>query len=219
MPKIWFIRHGESTSNANLPTTHPAQTELTAVGEQESRDIANAITPKPDLIVSSSFARAQQTAAPAIARFYPIAQEEWAVHEFTYLAPDRYAGTTLADRRPFAREYWARNQPFYKDGDVGESFAELMERVADTIARCHRYSADFIVVFTHGLYLRALFWSLLTGAAEATPDAMQRYSFFVRGVSIPNASILKTEFDGNGRVRLTAGFDTSHLQERGAGSS
>lgn len=213
MPKIWFIRHGESISNANLPTTHPAQSELTAVGEQESRLIANAFTQKPDLIVASSMVRAQQTAAPTIARFYPIAQEEWAVHEFTYLAPDRYAGTTLDDRRPFAREYWERSDPFYKDGDVGESFAELMGRVSEAIARGHRYAASFIVVFSHGLFLGALFWSLLTGITEATPETMRQYSFFVRSVKFPNASILKTTFDGNGRVHFTAGFDTVHLLE------
>lgn len=211
MPQIWFIRHGESISNANLPTTHPAQSELTAVGEQEARDIANAFTQKPDLIVSSSMVRAQQTAAPTIARFYPIAQEEWAVHEFTYLAPDRYAGTTLDDRRPFAREYWERNDPFYKDGEVGESFADLMERIHDTIARSHRYAADFIVVFSHGLFLRGLFWALLTGITDPTPDNMRRYSFFLRSVNIPNAAILKTTFDGNGRVQIMAGFDTTHL--------
>lgn len=209
MRRVWLIRHGQSISNANLPTTHPAESELTEQGEAESQQIVGAIPEKPDLIVVSPFLRARQTAVPTIEHFEPVPVEEWPVHEFTYLDPSRYQGTTGEERRPWALTYWKKNDPLHKDQE-GESFAEMFERIQDTLARLREQTADFIILFGHGLFLRALLWSALTGTTEATPRTMERYSHFVRAVHFPNAAICKTRVTAAGLIYFS-GFDTEHL--------
>ena len=212
MSEVWFIRHGESVSNANLPTGDPADSALTDKGFAEAEQIAKAFVNEPDLIVVSAYLRARQTAVPTSARFPHIPQEVWPVHEFTYLHPIHYEGTTGDERRPLALAYWERNDPHENEGGEGESFAELMGRVQELIARLRRHPAQFIAVFSHGLFLRALVWSLLTGIAEATPKTMKRYSHFTQAVQIPNGAIIKAQFSINDPVFISE-FNTSHFPD------
>jgi len=211
MTTVWFIRHGQSISNANLPTKHPELSELTPKGHEEAKQIVKAFNLKPDLIVVSPYVRARQTAVPTITHFDPIPVEEWPVFEFTYLHPERYNGTRGSDRGPIARAYWQRNDPFEKEMGGGESFAELMERNLEMINRLNKHPANFMTVFSHGLFLRALTWMLLSGQREPNEDAMRRYSHFVQSMRMPNGSILKTTFDGSQPVSI-ASFDTNHLK-------
>lgn len=212
MPVVWLIRHAESTSNANLRTVHPALSELTPLGRQQAMALVQAFTAKPDLLVVSPFVRARETAVPTITHFSPIPVEEWPVYEFTYLAPERYNGTTGEERAPFSRDYWLRNDPFHKDEGEGESFAELLERVWSMVERLRLLEAPFVAIFSHGLFLRALFWAVLTNTTSATPETMQRYAHFLQGVWMPNAAISRAEFTA-GKLRFS-GFDTAHLQDK-----
>lgn len=210
MARVWFIRHTESESNANLRTTHPAQSALTPKGLVQAEAVAMSFKAKPSLIVVSPYIRARQTALPTIARFQPVSQEEWPVFEFTYLDPVRYLNTTADERIPFSAVYWERNDPDYKDGGKGESFAELMGRVRLTTSRLRQHDAPFIAMFSHGLFLRAVLWSLLTGIDEATPETMRQYYHFGWSFSVPNGAILKSEFREDDSVSLGR-FETSHL--------
>ncbi|MCA9972568.1 MAG: histidine phosphatase family protein [Anaerolineales bacterium] len=212
MAVVWFIRHTESVSNANLRTVHPAETVLTPKGEAQARHLVGAFTAKPDLIVVSPFVRARQTAAPTITHLQPVAVETWPVYEFTYLAPARYRDTNADERLPWAQAYWQRNEPAHKDETEGESFAELLARVHALLARLRQRPERWIVIFSHGLFLRALFWVVLSGVETATAEAMSRYSHFVRAVQMPNGAICRAEVGGNGRV-LLSGFDVAHLPE------
>lgn len=211
--EVWFIRHGESVSNANLPTTHPATSELTEKGEREADYVAQAFTRKPDLIVVSPYIRARQTAVPTISRFDPINVVEWPIEEFSYLHPDKYNGTTGSDRWPEAVAYWQRMDPLENEGGEGESFAQLLARVQAMEAELWQTSESFIALFSHGLFLRAFLWMILTGYREATAKTMERYLNFVRGLSMPNGSILKTRFEADGRI-LFSPFDTAHIPEK-----
>lgn len=209
MSEVWLIRHAESISNANLPTVHPAQSELTPLGERQALAVVEAFIAKPDLLVVSPFVRARQTAVPTITHFDPIPVEEWPVHEFTYLAPHRYADTTGAERAPYARDYWQQNDPHFKEGGEGESFAELLDRVWMIAGRLQQHSASFVAVFSHGLFLRALLWAVLTQTTKATPETMQRYGHFLQGVWWPNTAVCKATFSAN-EVRFSP-FETNHL--------
>lgn len=211
--EVWFIRHGESVSNANLPTTHPAASELTEKGHREAAYVAQAFTRKPDLIVVSPYIRAGQTAVPTIERFDPIKVVEWPIYEFSYLHPERYNGTTGHERWPEARAYWERLDPLEKEGNAGESFAELLARVQVMEEKLWQAPEQFIVVFSHGLFLRAFLWMILTGLREATRQTMEKYLYFSRSISMPNSSILQTRFEPNGRI-LFSPFDTTHLPEK-----
>lgn len=210
MPVVWFIRHGESESNANLRTKHPADSALTELGVWEAERIARAFERAPDLFVVSPFLRARQTAVPTLTQFPHVPVETWPVEEFTYLDPVHYDGTTGEERGPAALAYWERKDPFYKDGNVGESFAELVERVTAVISQLQQRPEPFIAMFSHGLFLRALLFCLLGGRLEATPESMRRYSHFVRAVHMPNGAILQANFTAEA-TSLFAGFRAEHL--------
>ncbi len=210
MRKIWLIRHGESVSNANLPTSHPAESALTPRGEEEAKLVASAFPQPPDLIVVSPYLRARQTAVPTQSRFPNIPVEEWPVHEFTYLHPVRYQNTTGSDRGPFAVAYWERNDPSEKEQGEGESFAELLLRVQEVLHRLTATPAEFTAVFSHGLFLRAVLWHLITGVHEPTSDAMWRYQQFLRAVWMPNCAVIELVIVNN-RPLMFSGFLTDHL--------
>lgn len=214
MPKVWFIRHGESISNADLPTKHPAESQLTARGHEEGQQIAQAFIEAPDLIVTSPYVRARETAVPTCARFPQTPVEEWPVYEFTYLHPERYNSTTGSQRAPLALAYWERNNPLEKENGEGESFAELWARAQQTIIRLQTSPAAFIALFSHGLFLRTLLFLWLTPVSEATPETMRRYRHFVQAVWMPNGAILEATWAKDGRVHFT-GFDTAHMQHQG----
>ena len=210
MTKFWFIRHGESVSNANLPTTDPALSELTARGHKEADFVAQAFTEAPDLIVVSSFLRTLETAVPTQKRFPHVPTTEWPVHEFVYLDPQRYNGTTGSDRAPFAHAYWQRNDPLENENGGGESFSQLMKRVIETKSYLENCDENFVAIFSHGLFLRALVWSLLSGIENATPESMSRYYRFIRGLWLKNGAIFEGLFLDNGRFYIS-GFDSSHI--------
>jgi broad specificity phosphatase PhoE len=211
MPEVWFIRHGESVSNANLMTSHPALSQLTPKGEEEATLIPRAFNGrKPNLIVSSPYLRAQQTAVPTLTHFAPIPYETWPVEEFTYLAAKRYDGTIGDERRPFAQAYWERNDPDEREGGDGESFAACLRRVHDILARLRQHDADFIAIFTHGLFVRILLWAALTNTTQATRTSHSRASHFLRAVQLPNAAICTTHMTEN-KPFLFSNMRTDHL--------
>ena len=57
--RVWLIRHGQSESNAGLPTNGPAASPLTELGHRQAERVAEQFTGPPALIVSSPFLRAQ----------------------------------------------------------------------------------------------------------------------------------------------------------------
>lgn len=211
MPTVWLIRHGESISNADLPTGDPAETALTEKGLRQAEWIAEAFVVEPDLIVVSPYLRARQTAVPTRRRFPHVPSEEWPVHEFTYLNPARYQGTTGTGRRPYALAYWQRNDPYEKEEAAGESFAGLMGRVQETAVRLRKHPAQFIAVFSHGLFLRALIWSVMTGVTEATSQTMEQYHHFLQALQIPNGAIVKAQFPLNSPIFIS-NFEMAHLR-------
>src|SRR4051794_23129291 len=86
MQEIWLIRHGESESNAGLPTSDTAKIVLTPRGHAQAECMAAASPPPPVAIITSPYLRAVQSAQPTIRRFPQARLEEWPVHEFTYLS-------------------------------------------------------------------------------------------------------------------------------------
>ena len=202
MPTVWFIRHGESISNANMITKDPDNSELTAVGHNQVEHIVPVFERRPDLVVVSPYLRTWQTAVPTIEYFKPVQVEEWPVHEFTYLHPERYNGTRGSDRADIAREYWLRNDPFEKEMEDGESFAEMVERVEDMVARLREQEEDFIAVFSHGLFIRAMIWLQMMAQVTVTKELMQRYHHFILGFQLPNAAIVKTVVPLTGPIQI-----------------
>jgi broad specificity phosphatase PhoE len=212
MTEIWLIRHGESESNAGLPTSDTAKIALTPRGFSQAECIVAAFTRPPSLIVTSPYLRAIQSALPTIERFPQARLEEWPVHEYTYLSLASRHNTTLRGRKPMIDAYWERCDPQYVDGDGAESFVALVARAKQALERIKRLDDDFVVIFSHGLFMRTLLWVLLADPVEIDAAIMRRCRSFMSGFSAPNASVLKLYVNGEREV-FFSNFMTAHLPE------
>jgi len=187
-----LVRHGQSESNAGLPTLHPETIELTELGRAQA-GLTAAVLPRPALIATSSYRRAQATAEPFRCRWPAVSTTVWPVHEFTFLDPVRWSGTTAADRRAAVNAYWDRADPLYVDAPGCESFAELLERAMDLTRLVRTVAGEPVVIFTHAMFVRALVWVLTHGPRCVAGGGMTRFREFARGYSLPNCSILAIE--------------------------
>jgi broad specificity phosphatase PhoE len=152
----WIIRHAESEANAGGATDSPHSIRLTEYGHQQAADLAAKFAAAPDLIVISTFLRTHQTAGPLMARFPRVPVEKWEVHEFTYLNPGLYPGTTESQRAVFVETYWQHCDPHWNDGGGAESFTDFIGRVDDFSQHLQIRPEAWIAVFTHGYFIKAL---------------------------------------------------------------
>jgi 2,3-bisphosphoglycerate-dependent phosphoglycerate mutase len=188
--RVWLIRHGQSESNAGLPTNGPGASPLTALGREQAARMAAAFPEPPGLVVSSPFVRARQTAEATVERFPEVPYEEWPVEEFTYLGELHGPRTTTEQRRPFAEAYWERVDPAYVSGGDGESFQALIARARTFLDRlAGRTEEGVVAVFTHGIFMKAVIWSLFTGVTEPDTAAMYGFRRFNGTCDIPNCAV------------------------------
>ncbi|MCI0525109.1 MAG: histidine phosphatase family protein [Acidobacteria bacterium] len=208
---VWLIRHAESIGNAGLATSEPDTIPLTRKGIEQALRLVDFFTQTPTLIVTSPYIRTQQSAEPTIRRFPAVRREQWQVQEFTYLTPARYRETTATDRRPFVEAYWSRCDPYYTDGEGAESFADFIQRVRQAIDGLWSCRSEFVTVFGHGLFLRALIWRLLVGAQPVNANSMSSFRNFVTATAMPNTAIIKVDLLANIQEARISDIITAHL--------
>lgn len=199
--RVRFFRHGESAANAGLPSDDPGAIPLTARGEAQAMEIAGRIGGLPDLIVTSPFLRARQTAAPTIARFPAAPVVSLPIQEFTYLSPSRCAGTTVLQRRPWAEAYWQAADPERLEGEDAESFSLFHRRVSDALlqlAGYRRQGLRDILVFGHGQFLQAIRLFIAGQLASVDGSAMRRFRQIDLGTPIANGEGYAAVHDGAG---------------------
>jgi 2,3-bisphosphoglycerate-dependent phosphoglycerate mutase len=192
MPTALLIRHGESKSNVGLPTSCPKLVELTGKGLKQAEDIAHILKsrPAPELIVTSSYLRTQQTAKPTKLAFPFVLVEEWPVHEFTYLSPSYWnEDTTLKERQPLVDAYWQTCNPSYVDGPGSESFEQFIERVREVKLRLKSTGLDKIVVFSHEQFISALLWLSKRDPGDLSSETMMDFRAFLKAHPIPNGEL------------------------------
>ena len=154
----WLVRHGQSASNAGLPTVGHAEVPLTALGQEQAREVAHRVGLQPNLLIVSPFLRAHETAAPIRERWPGTPCEVWPIQELTYLSPARCRGTTADIRRPWIEAYWQRCDPDYLDGPDAESFRSFMLRLGDFHRRLSALGSGFVIAVGHGQFFRAYLW-------------------------------------------------------------
>ena len=217
MPTVWFIRHAESEANAGLATISPASVRLTGRGRKQAEYIARAFTTQPDKIVTSPYIRTEQTAHPALERFPGCQHEEWDVQEFTYLSPYENQNTTIEQRRTLAQAYWQRLNPFYVDGEGAESFHQFMQRVQGTLNKLTLLQDEFIAIFSHEQFIRAILWRLYMGEEwveeySKREEGMECFRRFLKAFSMPNGSIVQLSWEP-GETPAPGKIMTDHLPE------
>lgn len=191
--RVWLVRHGESTTNAGLPTVDPNGIGLTDRGVRQAGVVADAVPYEPALIVVSAFPRAQQTAEPTIRRFPATPQEIWEVHEFTYLGSLHGLALSDQERAPYARTYWQAANPYFVDRPERgcESFAGVLDRADRLLARLRLAPDGLILVFTHGMFIRAVDWCLRSRAGQVERLDMGGYRQLQVTNPVRNGSIIE----------------------------
>ena len=204
---ITFVRHGQSTGNAGIPATDLALMPLTALGQQQAEDVAASWQSGPSRVVSSPYVRARQTAEPTSQRFAIAPVDVWPIHEFTYLEPSRWNGTSREERRPVVDAYWAKADPGYVDGPGAESFSDVLRRAEDALARLVALrSPDAagkgtdVALFSHGQFIQAVRMTLMFPGAS---DAQKMASFWPFDQRSPVRNGQKVELAwGHGGLKL-----------------
>lgn len=210
---IWFVRHAESVTNAGGAWGAPATIPLTETGHVQAKLVAEALynQPKPSLIVTSPYIRTFETAKPTLAKWPDVPHETWPVHEFTYLSPSRLGVTTVAMRMSDADTYWDREDPDYSDGSDAESFRDLMNRVDRLIERIHDLQHDKALIFSHGQFLKALFFRL-ERLDQSGLISMAELRQFSRDFAIHNTAIAHYSFYTD-RTAKRHSLSVEHLSE------
>ncbi len=198
--EVWWIRHGESVGNVGARTEDSSGYPLTAHGEAQALTFAQRIPRPPDRIVVSPYRRAQQTAAPCIARFPEMPVEEWPVEEMHYLSRERTRQTTQIERRALGRGFWDLSDPDFVDGPGAESFRQFITRADHALLRSRQRTESFIVIFAHSLFLRAVLWRAMFGPQLIDGEAMKLYREFSRGFDIPNCGHFRQLVTPDGSV-------------------
>jgi probable phosphoglycerate mutase len=206
----WLIRHAESVANFGGATDDPARIPLTERGKVQARHLAAAFPRSPAMIVTSGYARTKLTAQPTLKRFPDIPHQEWPVHEFTYLHSLHGELTTAAQRRPMVEEYWLQADPFYVDGPAAESFAGLLNRARALLQQLQQCVDGPVAVFTHGQFIRAVLWVLMTEPIAPTATEMRLFRAFVIAFQLPNTAIVDLRLDANGNGSTRVG-EIAHL--------
>jgi len=177
--QVMFIRHGESDAHVGKAATHIEEVGLTSLGMKKALEIASEFSRAPDLIVVSPYLRAWETAVPTIKRFSETPHAIWPeVQEFTYLGSLAGAFMTKDERRTYVEAYWDRRDPSYKDGDA-ESFSAFVGRAREAVEklRVELKEKNFIVVFTHEQFIRAVQCLLLLWEKDAENESQCMESF------------------------------------------
>jgi 2,3-bisphosphoglycerate-dependent phosphoglycerate mutase len=199
--RVLLVRHGQSLANAGgIPADHITN-PLTELGHEQAKSFAESFPSEPTLFLVSPFVRARQTSVPLVRRFPAIPVEEWPIHEFHYLAPERHNGTSEEQQVPHMDTYWQRGDPTYFDGPGAESFTAFMGRTRDAMKRLARLNTGgCIVMFTHGFVMQAFrLLSLFPAATDHQLMSNFRRFHFVN--FIDNTASIEFEVV-NGRLRM-----------------
>lgn len=153
---ILLIRHGESLANAGITTDNHITIPLTAKGYQQAYNVSLEISVKPDLIITSSFTRAIETARNTVEKYENAKVETWMVEEFTYLEPTACVGKSVEDIRKKVTAYWDLLDPYYKDGENAESFVMVLERARAVYQKLILLQDKYVLIFSHAQFIKVL---------------------------------------------------------------
>ncbi len=188
--EIWFIRHGESTTNAGEVSKDKFSTQLTALGREQAKAVSLAVPRAPELIVVTPYIRTQQTALPLEERFPASPREIWDLHEFSALGDANYINRTWTERIPVMQDFWERCDPDFVDGDGAESFSAMARRVRAGLEKLQRREESFTVVFSHGYIIQTI-RLMLSHPGLPEKELMQRLAVSTRTSHIENCTITR----------------------------
>ncbi|MDP4020882.1 MAG: histidine phosphatase family protein [Candidatus Adlerbacteria bacterium] len=173
MKTIYLVRHGESEANISQNHGSP-DSPLTERGHQQAKFIAERASKLPvELLISSDFTRARQTAEhiskkiglePEISRLFGESK-----------GPSRFFNASYEDQEAitaFAQMRENYGKPGWRFED-GENFEDHHTRAMAALQLLADKKEERILVVTHGMFLRILAAHVIFGA-EITAHECQR---------------------------------------------
>lgn len=204
---IYFVRHGESESNAEkiFRGTH---TSLTEKGREQAQLVAERFVKIPiDIIVTSSFPRAIETGmiiAELIAK--PIDEHLDILVE--YERPPEMIGLLWDDEKRL--EIIRRTEEEFVRGgrySTEETFSELLNRAKQTLVHLEARSEQNILVVSHGKFIRFLVGLVCLGDS-LSPEIFHKFDWTLRS---SNTGITRMEIEDDGRWTVWQWNDRAHL--------
>lgn len=164
MPAFILVRHGESEANRDGCFAVSGDVPLTELGCQQAREAAAEIARafNPQRIISSTFARARQSAEIISAILQLPLEIVDGIQERDLGALKgrpwhEHAALTAADPQYDREQEWLWRPP------GGESYEDVRLRVMPVLESIRsRYPDEELVIVSHGAVMRAI-WSNLTG--------------------------------------------------------
>ena len=174
MKTVYFVRHGESEANVGHPVFQGEESDLTPRGEEQARFIADrAKNLQFEALISSRALRARKT-ADYISQATGVKHEPVEIFSERKL-PSRFVGIPVDDEdvRP-KFEAWEKSlyEPDVRVED-GENFSDITKRAGGALAYLEKRSESYILVVTHGFFLRTIIARVLFGE-KVTPDELKK---------------------------------------------
>jgi probable phosphoglycerate mutase len=155
--RLILARHGQTDSNVRMAIDSlPPGGPLTEQGQQQARELADALATEPvDAVYASTALRAQQTARPVAERHGLAVQVVEGIHEIS--VGDLEGRNDRESLRTFADVFgtWARDGDLSRPMPGGETGQQAFDRFTAglrTITADHEHGV--LVVVTHGALLR-----------------------------------------------------------------
>lgn len=192
MKKIYLVRHGQSTTNAGGQMMPNADIELTDLGHQQARGVADWVidTLGDDIngVHVSPYMRTRQTAQPLLDKLNVEPNIIESLHEFNYLSVAKTANLSFEERVAVAHYYWDNQQPSQAHGDDAETFDNFYERVAQGFEVFKTLSDGNHLVYTHGFWISMLIWQIL-GQPARGETAMRKFKQFEQSIRAQNGEV------------------------------
>jgi 2,3-bisphosphoglycerate-dependent phosphoglycerate mutase len=235
--QLWIVRHGESAGNvardaayaANLSVIDIAERDvdvpLSALGDEQSRALGRwfAAMPgpaRPNVLLSSTYLRARQTAAAVQESggvedgIAMLVDERLREKEFGIL--DRLTKVGIEQRFPDQAALRGRIGKFYFRPPGGESWCDVILRlrsVLDSISLHHSQPGDRVLIVAHQVIVLCLRYLIET----MTEDEILAID---RQAEVANCGVTEYRLDRNaapgGKLRLAAYNFVAPLEEAGA---
>lgn len=204
--RVYFVRHGESVLNAR-DIHQPVHVELSARGREQAHILAQRVsTLQVDRIISSSAARAKQTAEIIGTKIGQSIASSALFLEGR--RPAEVIGKPHAD--PGVQRIHKQVEAHYSDADWHfsdeENYADLRNRARKALEYVLSQPERNIVVVTHGIFI-AMLLSVMAFGDRLSPQealAMRKFTF------ITNTGITICDYVGE-RWRLVTFNDYAHL--------
>ncbi len=188
---LYFIRHGESVSNAGGVTMEHGSIPLSENGRNQAQIVAETLDITPSQVLVSELIRTQQTAQTFCDKHRVSYQVNPLLNEVHAISHELIDGMTGEQRRLIAQVYWMEGNVNKRMGEHADTFNEFRERV-DGFIDAMAGLMDNTVIFGHGIWFGLLVWRLM-GFEAHDRQGMITFRRFQSGLPLLNGMVYRLQ--------------------------